>query len=465
MYMKFFKSPRKNKIYKILFIIIFFLILFFCLCNNNSNEVSIIIANEKYTFSKNDTDFEIDLITLNSEFNTIIEKEDWYSNVKVNGERIFLKKNIGILDISEKNKINIEIKFKGDNKYTKYVINTLPEKMPKFNCIGESKTNGDFYFTTYGANYGKENAAAEIFLLKLNNSGKVIFYRKAGYNSYLFKKEIINDKIYYSYLDENTSNGKVNLHLLDEHYNSLKEIKNIGSSELKSIDFHGYLLIDLNNYIFADTNKDGSEVISEIKNGKVIWEYKLPTIEFEDIDENGNKVIIEKENHFNSFELDSDNNLLISFRHSDTIIKLNRTTGKIIWTLGGKNNDFNKNIFSKQHSIVRVENTYMVFNNNNKSITNVMLNKDQKSSIVVFELDQKNMKVENVKNYDLDCLSYELGSVWPSDMQNNIYVVDYGRSLDKGKKVFEEINLETGEIYFTLEYPDDTAAVYRTYKY
>ncbi len=456
----------KNKIYKLLLVVILlFLLIFLYFFNSGSDEINIVIANERYTFSKNDTKFEIDLITLNSQFDTIIKKESLFSNVKINGKKLYFKRNMGVLDINEKKTIDLEIKFKGDTEYTKYVINTFPKKMPKFSFTGKSKTSGDFYFTTYGASFGEINNGAGVFLLKMDNSGKISFYRQGGYKSYLFKKQIIDNKIYYTYLDESKSNGIVNLYVLDEKYKLIKTIKNICKTDNGSINFHDYLLIDLDNYIFADTNNDGSEVICEIKNGRVIWERKWNVSEFLDIDENGDKVLINKEYHFNSFELDSDSNLLVSFRHSDEIVKIDRNTGEIIWTLGGKYNDFDKNIFSRQHSIVRVENMYMVFNNNNKSTIDPLINKDIKSSIVTFSLDQENMKVVDFHNYNLDYFSYELGSVWPTDIENNVYVVDYGRSIDKEKKCFEEINLETGEVYFSFEYPDTTSFVYRTYKY
>ena len=457
-------KTKKLKLYLIPLTIIVLIIITIYFCNNQ-NEVNIIIANEKYTFSKNDSEHEINLITLNKEFDTIVEKESIFSNVKVNGKKIFISKNIGIQDINSKNKIEIEIKFKGNKKYTKYLINTLPTTMPKYSTKGTSKTKGDFYFTTYGSSFGKENAGAENYIIKMNNQGKIIFYRKAGYKSYVFKKEHINNETYYTYLDQDTSNERIYLYILNSRYKLIKKIENIANTDKKSIDFHDYLLIDLNNYIFSDINKDASEVITEIKDNKIIWEYKIQSKEIEDIDKAGNKLLIRMDNHFNSFELDSDNNLLVSFRNSNEIIKINRKTGKRIWTLGGKNNDFDKNIFARQHSIVREKNTYMVFNNNNKSLSNISANKGIKSSVVIFKLNQKNKEIKNIKKYDLDCYSHELGSIWPSDIDNNIYVVDYGRSENKGKKVFEEINLETKEVYFTFEYPDKTSAAYRTYKY
>ena len=44
--------------------------------------------------------------------------------------------------------------------------------------------------------------------------------------------------------------------------------------------------------------------------------------------------------HINSVKLDTDGNLLVSSRHTWTVYKVNRTTGAIIWRLGGKKSDF-----------------------------------------------------------------------------------------------------------------------------
>jgi len=44
--------------------------------------------------------------------------------------------------------------------------------------------------------------------------------------------------------------------------------------------------------------------------------------------------------HINSVSLDTDGNVLISSRHTWTVYKVNRTTGAIIWRLGGKNSSF-----------------------------------------------------------------------------------------------------------------------------
>lgn len=44
--------------------------------------------------------------------------------------------------------------------------------------------------------------------------------------------------------------------------------------------------------------------------------------------------------HINSVRVDVDGNLIISARHTWTVYKVNRTTGAVMWRLGGKRNDF-----------------------------------------------------------------------------------------------------------------------------
>lgn len=73
--------------------------------------------------------------------------------------------------------------------------------------------------------------------------------------------------------------------------------------------------------------------------------------------------------HGNAIEEDDDGNILLSFRHLNAVYKINRTTGAIIWQLGGQQSDFtfvNTNGFSGQHDIRKLPNGhYSLFNNAN----------------------------------------------------------------------------------------------------
>ncbi len=74
--------------------------------------------------------------------------------------------------------------------------------------------------------------------------------------------------------------------------------------------------------------------------------------------------------HGNAIEIDNDGNWLLSSRHMDEVTKINRTTGDMIWRLGGKNNQFtfiNDPIgFSHQHALRRIANgNITLFDNGN----------------------------------------------------------------------------------------------------
>lgn len=76
--------------------------------------------------------------------------------------------------------------------------------------------------------------------------------------------------------------------------------------------------------------------------------------------------------HINSVKLDTDGNLLISARNVSTIFKVNRTTGAIIWRLGGKLSDFTMGPglpFAFQHDAEAVNaSTIRIFDNESNGV-------------------------------------------------------------------------------------------------
>jgi len=92
--------------------------------------------------------------------------------------------------------------------------------------------------------------------------------------------------------------------------------------------------------------------------------------------------------HGNAIEMDHDGNLLISSRHISEITKINRTTGDIIWRLGGVQNQFtfvNDPIkFSYQHDIRRLKNGNITLYDNGN------FHSPQFSRAVEYQLDEVN---------------------------------------------------------------------------
>jgi hypothetical protein len=71
--------------------------------------------------------------------------------------------------------------------------------------------------------------------------------------------------------------------------------------------------------------------------------------------------------HLNSVSEDSDGNLLVSARHTSTIYKISRRTGRIIWRLGGRHSSFKvspRARFYYQHDAMRqADGTITLFDN------------------------------------------------------------------------------------------------------
>ena len=102
--------------------------------------------------------------------------------------------------------------------------------------------------------------------------------------------------------------------------------------------------------------------------------------------------------HGNAIEIDSDGNLLVSFRNMDEITKINAQTGAIMWRLGGRRNQFtfrndNLNGFSHQHGVRRLpDGNIILFDNGN-------LHSPQLSRAVEYRLDEVNKTAELVWEY------------------------------------------------------------------
>jgi hypothetical protein len=92
----------------------------------------------------------------------------------------------------------------------------------------------------------------------------------------------------------------------------------------------------------------------------------LPYTELEDLTSGGFRYP-----HMNAIDIDDDGNILLSCRHLSTVFKLDRSTGEIIWELGGHNSDFTfvndpLDGFRNQHDVRNLGNNHLtVFDNGN----------------------------------------------------------------------------------------------------
>ncbi len=148
--------------------------------------------------------------------------------------------------------------------------------------------------------------------------------------------------------------------------------------------------------------------------------------------------------HINSVFKDNDGNYLVSCRHTDEVIKINRQTGAVMWRLGGsnsKNNQFafqNDNVngfvgFSHQHTVSRTSaGTILIFDNG------LFKPAPQYSRVVEYEVDEVARTAKRVFQYrpTPDILTPTMGSV--EELENGNLLIGYGSGSTQ--LVAQEIN-------------------------
>lgn len=129
--------------------------------------------------------------------------------------------------------------------------------------------------------------------------------------------------------------------------------------------------------------------------------------------------------HGNAIEIDTDGNLLVSFRNMDEITKINAQTGAIIWRMGGRRNQFTfrndpLNGFSHQHGIRRLAGgNIILFDNGN-------LHSPPQSRAVEYRLDEVNRIAEMVWEYRPHPLLYAFALGFAQRLRNGNTLICFG---------------------------------------
>ena len=386
----------------------------------------------------------------------------------------YLNNNIGKLEITDENKIRIDIKFKDTKEYKTYYINTLPDSFLEYSIVNNGDNyDGNYYMTTYTMDQ------ATSYVFKVDNNGNILYYKKCeGFCSQFRKEESKEGKARYVYtaqdmeeeneLDMTNLSGK--MIIMDENYKVMDEVKYIENS--KSNNDKTYTIFEyLDDYHYLVTSSSREKTssiegmkeltliennIQEIKNGKVVFEWRSSEHkELYDYIEDLKSLNIEEENdyiHINKIIIDpKDNNIIASFRNISTILKIDRKTGKIIWTLGGKGDDFGltkDQKFGYQHSLsFTSDHSLMIYDNKDNRPA---LGIKNESRIIKINLDEENKKVEKYTDYRLENVySMAMGSVQVIDEENDVFLVTYGTGMFS-KGPVELIDFKNNKTLFTF---------------
>lgn len=217
------------------------------------------------------------------------------------------------------------------------------------------------------------------YLIITNNNGSVFWFSSPSWWCGDFKKQPNGHLTYWD--------GDKNKHFeMDENYN-IVDTFSCGNGYFADIhelrvlnNRHAFLMaydtqtVDMSQ-IVQGGNPNASVIgliIQEVdKNNNVIFQWRSwDHIAITDaLHENLTAAVIDYV-HGNAIEIDNDSNILISSRHLDEITKIDRTTGNIIWRLGGLHNQFtfvNDTLgFNYQHAVRRISNgNITIFDNGN----------------------------------------------------------------------------------------------------
>jgi arylsulfate sulfotransferase len=265
-----------------------------------------------------------------------------------------------------------------------------------------------------------------------------------------------------------------NLNIIDSV--KLQTFGSINSTVQDKVDVHEFIFLEDKHYIcetyYAETPNNipdslhpgpgvrvASCIIQETKNGQVIFQWdgaQFPEF-YSASQENNNfsdTTTLHDYMHMNAICIDSlDNNLVVSFRNLDEIIKINHQTGQIMWRLGGNKSDFvltQDQVFLRQHYARKIEQgkTLIFLDNGLDSVRTF-------SRILEFQLDEGSHTISNFKSFQIpDKFIQFAGSV---KKEGNNYFIGGGSA-----NYSLEVNYVTNQslVRLNLEYPS-----YRALKY
>ncbi|MBU3698823.1 MAG: hypothetical protein FGM33_02260 [Candidatus Kapabacteria bacterium] len=160
--------------------------------------------------------------------------------------------------------------------------------------------------------------------------------------------------------------------------------------------------------------------------------------------------------HLNAVEIDRDGHFLISARHASLVAKIHRTTGEVLWILGGKLNQFTFENglgnnepaeFSYQHDIRRLSNGNISLFDNGSQRT------PQWSRGVEYQLDEQKKTCRLVWQYrnTPDLYAGVQGSM--QTLPNGNRLIAWGSALSNNRTLISEVNSK-GEIMLEAELPN-----------
>ncbi len=289
------------------------------------------------------------------------------------------------------------------------------------------------------------NTTTNGVLAILDQKGNLLKVKTLPLRTDNFQKWNINGNIRYTYLQTEGVYTEANVAteegydiVLDSNLNQLNRItllpfQTVDTSGYDKLDVHEFILIGDNHYIAITDRQESPKnipdslhpspqakviacLIQEVNNGQVVFQWDgtdYPEFYGASVENNNfsDSVNTMDYMHMNSLCIDSsDQNLICSFRNLNQIIKINRTTGAIMWRLGGAHTDFPltaDQVFLRQHYVRFTDNgqTLIFVDNGQQAIR-------ANSRILEMHLDETAKAITSFSSYDIpDVFIQYAGSV------------------------------------------------------
>ena len=379
-------------------------------------------------------------------------------------EKINVKLLDGIYTTDKKRIPGLDFSFSvSGNKSIKSSLKTTNNDFPEiYSLINNNPSNG-YHFL-------EKNDAGYSYLMIIDNYGTPVFYRKLEHNTHNFS---LQPSGYLSYYIENQKCYAI----LDSLYNftgiySMKNGYDADSHEfILQKNGHSFMIAYDRQLVRMDTVIDGGNpdatvvglVIQELdEEQNVIFQWRSWD-HFSILDTDDSVVDLTSQYvdyvHGNSLDIDSDTSLLLCSRNLNEVTKIHRQTGKIIWRLGGKNNQFtfinDDRGFALQHSAKKLENSKLILFDNGK------IGVADYSRGVEYELDETYYTAHLVNEFKHDSSIFSIVSGHIQRLSNGNTIIGWGKNI--GKYVSTEFTPD-GTIANDL-YTDYNVQSYRVYKF
>ncbi len=416
---------------------------------------------------------------------TIDDNYQLYLNdvaLKNNVENVF-----SVEKIDQEYQLELKIVDIANNIETISYINTYPQALEIEPIEDNLNADGYYYFSPRG------------WLLKLDTDGALVYY-KSGSGLMHFNRTEVDGNVYYSYAQsisvdehpklEDAAYGTVKAVIMDENYRIIDEIDQLVASENAPegipLDSHQLEILGKGHYLLSAyvpervTNfPDGvaysangamvvNAVVQEIKDGELLFEWSStdhPELYAHSVRENDyfNETLVHADyTHFNCAKIDPrDENILISLKNLDAVLKVDRQSSDIIWILGGVGDQFgltDTQKFEKQHDVkVSDDGSIMLFDNGGDDVDS-----SGQTRILKIYLDETTKTITDFKSYQLDgVFTYSQGSA--QEIKEGHFVISLGSTLEPYYS-FQEINFNTNEVLFSAG-SNENAPTYKAFRY